>query len=149
MVDVVCCLVAKSVMTLVIPWTVACRAPLSMGFPRQEYWRHKRNRFSPRVGKIPWNRKWQPALVFLPGKSVDRGNWGATVHGGTKSQTRLSMHRDRPRISCLDSFTTEHQRSPVDVRHASKITPSTIGPSAKDSEGIKEMGFFPFLLLCG
>ena len=20
------------------PWTVACRAPLSMGFPRQEYW---------------------------------------------------------------------------------------------------------------
>ena len=23
---------------LVIPWTVACRAPLSVGFPRQEYW---------------------------------------------------------------------------------------------------------------
>ena len=23
----------------------------------------------PRVGKIPWNRKWQPTLVFLPGKS--------------------------------------------------------------------------------
>ena len=21
-----------------LPWTVACRAPLSMGFPRQEYW---------------------------------------------------------------------------------------------------------------
>ena len=21
------------------PWTVACQAPLSMGFPRQEYWR--------------------------------------------------------------------------------------------------------------
>ena len=21
-----------------IPWTVACQAPLSMGFPRQEYW---------------------------------------------------------------------------------------------------------------
>ena len=20
------------------PWTVACQAPLSMGFPRQEYW---------------------------------------------------------------------------------------------------------------
>ena len=20
------------------PWTVACKAPLSMGFPRQEYW---------------------------------------------------------------------------------------------------------------
>ena len=25
-------------MTLVSPWTVAGQAPLSMGFPRQEYW---------------------------------------------------------------------------------------------------------------
>ena len=24
--------------------------------------------FNPWVGKIPWSRKWQPALVFLPGK---------------------------------------------------------------------------------
>ena len=23
---------------LTVPWTVACQAPLSMGFPRQEYW---------------------------------------------------------------------------------------------------------------
>ena len=32
------CLVAKSCITLVTPWTVACQAPLSIGFPRQEYW---------------------------------------------------------------------------------------------------------------
>ena len=25
--------------------------------------------FNPRVGKIPWIRKWQPTPVFLPGKS--------------------------------------------------------------------------------
>ena len=31
-------LVAKSCLTLVNPWTVACQAPLSMGFSRQEYW---------------------------------------------------------------------------------------------------------------
>ena len=31
-------LVAKSCLTLVIPWTVACQAPLSVGFSRQEYW---------------------------------------------------------------------------------------------------------------
>ena len=31
-------LVAKSSLTLVTPWTVACLAPLSMGFSRQEYW---------------------------------------------------------------------------------------------------------------
>ena len=31
-------LVAKLCLTLVTPWTVARQAPLSMGFPRQEYW---------------------------------------------------------------------------------------------------------------
>ena len=31
-------LVANSRPTLAIPWTVACQAPLSMGFSRQEYW---------------------------------------------------------------------------------------------------------------
>ena len=31
--------------------------------------RHKRCGFDPRVGKIPWRRKWQPTPVFLPGKS--------------------------------------------------------------------------------
>ena len=29
---------AKSCPTLAIPWTVACQAPLSMRFSRQEYW---------------------------------------------------------------------------------------------------------------
>ena len=31
-------LVTKSCPTLAIPWTVACQAPLLMGFSRQEYW---------------------------------------------------------------------------------------------------------------
>ena len=31
-------LVARSCPTLATPWMVACRAPLSMGFPRQDYW---------------------------------------------------------------------------------------------------------------
>ena len=31
-------LVAKSCWTLAAPWTVACQAPLSMGFLRQAYW---------------------------------------------------------------------------------------------------------------
>ena len=33
-----CCLVTKLCPTLVIPWTVVCQAPLSVGFPRQENW---------------------------------------------------------------------------------------------------------------
>ena len=32
------CLVAKSCLNLCNPWTIACLAPLSMGFPKQEYW---------------------------------------------------------------------------------------------------------------
>ena len=31
--------------------------------------RHKRHRFDPWVGKIPWKRKWQLTTVFLPGES--------------------------------------------------------------------------------
>ena len=31
--------------------------------------RHRRRRFNPWVGKIPWSRKWQPTPVFLPGIS--------------------------------------------------------------------------------
>ena len=32
------CVCAKSFPTLCTPWTVACQAPLSMRFSRQEYW---------------------------------------------------------------------------------------------------------------
>ena len=32
-------LVAKSCLTCATPWTVACQAPLSLRFSRQEYWR--------------------------------------------------------------------------------------------------------------
>ena len=31
-------MVTKSCLTLATPWTVACQALLSMGFPKQEYW---------------------------------------------------------------------------------------------------------------
>ena len=31
-------LVAKSCLTLVTLWTVACQTALSMGFPKQDYW---------------------------------------------------------------------------------------------------------------
>ena len=31
--------------------------------------RHKRCRFNPWVGKIPWRTAWQPTPVFLPGES--------------------------------------------------------------------------------
>ena len=39
---------------------------------------------------MPWRRVWQPTPVFLPGESMDRGAWKATVHVVSESQTRLS-----------------------------------------------------------
>ena len=49
--------------------------------------RHKRCRFNPWVGKIPWRRRaWQPTPEFLPAES-HRGTWQATVHTVTKSRT--------------------------------------------------------------
>ena len=40
-----------------IPWTVACRAPLSMGFSRQEYW-----------SGLPF-----PTLGYLPDLGIEPG----------------------------------------------------------------------------
>ena len=53
--------------------------------------RHKRCRFNPWAGKIPWRRKWQPTPVgSCLTNSKDRGAWWTTVHGVAKSWTRLS-----------------------------------------------------------
>ena len=38
LVIICCCLVAKLCLALATSWTVALQAPLSVGFPRQEYW---------------------------------------------------------------------------------------------------------------
>ena len=37
--------------------------------PDCQFRRHKRHGFDPWVGKIPWQREWQPTSVFLPGES--------------------------------------------------------------------------------
>ena len=49
----------------------------------------------PGVGKIPWRRKWQPLQYSCLGNPnpMDRAPWQATVHGATRSQTRLSTKR--------------------------------------------------------
>ena len=47
----------------------------------------------PQVGKIPWRRAWPLLQYSCLENSVDRGAWWATVHGVTKSRTRLSTQR--------------------------------------------------------
>ena len=47
----------------------------------------------PWVRKIPWSRKLQSASQYSCLENpMDRGAWWATVHGFTKSWTRLSTH---------------------------------------------------------
>ena len=40
---------------------------------------------------VPWRRKWQPTAIFLPGQSVERGSWWATIHNVAKRQTQLKQ----------------------------------------------------------
>ena len=47
--------------------------------------------FDPWVRKFPWRRKWQPTIVFLPGKSHGQRRLGGySPQSHKKSQTRLS-----------------------------------------------------------
>ena len=62
--------VAKLCPTLVIPWTVACKAPLSIAFSRQEYW----DGFS---FPSPWD---------LPDPGIE--TWSPTLHA-VSSPTEL------------------------------------------------------------
>ena len=53
-------------LTLATSWTVAHQAPLSMGFPRQEYWR---GLLFPSPGKLP-NPGIKPESPTLPADSL-------------------------------------------------------------------------------
>ena len=50
------------------------------------------HRFNPRIGNIPWRRKWPPTPVFLPGKSHGQRSLAAIVYGITKSHDLASEH---------------------------------------------------------
>ena len=46
--------------------------------------RHKRRRFHPWIGEIPWRRKWQPTPVASPGKFYGQEGLGSYSPGGGK-----------------------------------------------------------------
>ena len=55
----------------------------------------RRHGFNPWVGKIPWRRRWQPTLVFLPGKSHrQRSLMGYSPWGHKESDTTEQLHNN-------------------------------------------------------
>ena len=61
-----CCLVFKLCLTLAAPWTEPAKAPWSMGFSRQEYWRG-----------LPFHSPGD-----LPDPRIKLGNWQVTSYCG-------------------------------------------------------------------
>ena len=55
----------------------------------------KRHGFSPWVWKISWSRKGNPLQYSCMENSMDGGTRRATVHGVTKSRTRLSSTQEQ------------------------------------------------------
>ena len=56
--------------------------------------KHRRCGFDLWVGKIPGVGNGNPLQYSCLENPTDRGAWQATVHGVTKSQTQLSMHKE-------------------------------------------------------
>ena len=68
-------LVTKSCLTFVTPWTVAHQAPLSMGFPRQQYWSELPFTFP---GDLP-DLGFKPAYPELQEDSLPRNDQGNPI----------------------------------------------------------------------
>ena len=113
----------SQVWLFVILWTVACLAPLSMGFSRQKGLGGSSDGKEsacnvgdpgsiPGLERFPWRREWQPTPVFLPGESYGRRS---LVGYGPWSRRESDMTKWR--IAWLSgSFTWEIQL----WNHASK-----------------------------
>ena len=56
--------------------------------------RHKRPRFHPWVGKIPWRRSWQPTPVFFPGESpwTEKPGGLQSIGSQESGMTEPAMH---------------------------------------------------------
>ena len=85
--------------------------------------RHRRHRFDPWVGKIPWRRKWQPTPVILPGKSHGQSLVGYSPWGHNES------HVAERSSACARTDTHTHthpntQRLQWGVDHYKQLTAS-------------------------
>ena len=59
----------------------------------------RRRWFDPWVGMIPWRRKWQPAPVFLPGKSNGQRSPAGYSHKESAPTEHTQMGRRAPTLA--------------------------------------------------
>ena len=98
-------LVVKSCPTLVIPWTVAHQAPLSMGFSQKEYW--SRLPF-PSPGDLP-NPGIKPASSTLQEDSLLLSHQGSPDTGIGRSFCLYWCEENR--LQCIFPITEKRFRS--------------------------------------
>ena len=94
---VLVCLVAQLCLTLCDPWTAAHRAPLSVGFLRQEYW-----------SGLPFASPWDlPDLGFKPGSPALQADFSASEPLGN-SMYESSQYSSCCRFSKVCIFLSFH-----------------------------------------
>ena len=82
-------------------------AVLILGFPcwlngKESACQFRRCRFNTWVRKIPWRRKWQPTLVFLPGKPHwQRCLVGYSPWGHKESETTSRLNNNNSNVGML------------------------------------------------
>ena len=96
-------LVAKSCPALATPWTVACQAPLSVGFSRQEHWSGLP---FPSPGDLPnpWTQHGSPTLQAdslpseLPGKPTRTSSVGVGWKQGAPYSGQAAENHQAPSL---------------------------------------------------
>ena len=105
----------SSILSWRIPWAVPSLGSqrvrhdwvtFTLGFPSSSdiCLQCKRPGFDPWVGKIPWRRKWQPTLVFLPGEFQGQRNLvGYSPRGREELDTTETLtHKHTVSVCCLE-----------------------------------------------
>ena len=117
--------------------------------------RHKRCRFDPWFGKIPWRRTWQPTLVFLPGESMDRGAWrlqsvGSQRAGHDWACTQRRKVREEHSQPLCPSLTPSHSLSSrlAVVLFLSDLSILRVPPRFQHTVSREGLLFF-FVCVCG
>ena len=106
-----CCLVTKSCLPLLWPQkeSVACHAPLPMGFPRQKYW--SRLQF-PSPGDLP-DPEVEPTSPALAGRFFTTGaTWGTHLYIRFL-HTPFLKEKERITLKCESHSSVRHPLFPV------------------------------------